>query len=94
MLPSHVLFLPCYVHFNQIKLLLTTKALVTFCSLYFSLIKQQNFRLLQTGNIYRQQIKPLPDDKILDWSKMKQIADDILKCIQNENKCHIGYKTL
>ena len=27
---------------------------------------------------------PLPDDKILDWYKMKQIADDILKCIQNE----------
>ena len=23
----------------------------------------------------------LPDDKILDWSKLKQIADDILKCI-------------
>ena len=26
-------------------------------------------------------INPLPDDKILDWSKLKQIADDILKCI-------------
>ena len=26
-------------------------------------------------------INLLPDDKILDWSKMKQIADDILKCI-------------
>ena len=24
---------------------------------------------------------PLPDDKILDWSKLKQIADVILKCI-------------
>ena len=24
--------------------------------------------------------KPLPDDKILDRSKLKQIADDILKC--------------
>ena len=24
---------------------------------------------------------PLPDDKILDWSKLKQIADDILNCI-------------
>ena len=23
----------------------------------------------------------LPDDKILDWSKLKQIADNILKCI-------------
>ena len=27
------------------------------------------------------QINPLPDDKILDWSKLKQIADNILKCI-------------
>ena len=27
---------------------------------------------------------PLPDDKILDWSKLKQMADDILKCISNE----------
>ena len=26
----------------------------------------------------------LPDDKILDWSNLKQIADDILKCIYNE----------
>ena len=24
---------------------------------------------------------PLPDDKILDWSKLKHIADDIFKCI-------------
>ena len=23
----------------------------------------------------------LPEDKILDWSKLKQIADNILKCI-------------
>ena len=28
----------------------------------------------------------LPDNKILDWSKLKQIADDILKCIQNEKE--------
>ena len=26
-------------------------------------------------------LSPLPDDKISDWSKLKQIADDILKCI-------------
>ena len=25
-------------------------------------------------------INLLPDDKILDWSKLKQISDDILKC--------------
>ena len=26
-------------------------------------------------------LNPLPDDKILDCFKFKQIADDILKCI-------------
>ena len=26
-------------------------------------------------------LKQLPDDKILDWSKLKQIVDNILKCI-------------
>ena len=30
----------------------------------------------------------LTDDKILDWSKFKQIADDILKCFKMENKYH------
>ena len=29
-------------------------------------------------------LNPLPDDKILDWSKLKQTADDIFKCIQHE----------
>ena len=29
-------------------------------------------------------LNPLPDDKILDWSKLKQIADYISKYIQNE----------
>ena len=27
---------------------------------------------------------PLPYDKILNWIKLKQIADDISKCIWNE----------
>ena len=27
---------------------------------------------------------PLPDEKILDWSKLKEVADDILKCIESE----------
>ena len=27
------------------------------------------------------EVNPLPDDKFLDWSKLKQVADDILKCI-------------
>ena len=31
---------------------------------------------------------PLPDDKILDCSKLKQNADDILKYILNEKYCY------
>ena len=31
-------------------------------------------------------LNPLPDDKILVWSKLIQIADDILKCILNGKK--------
>ena len=34
-------------------------------------------------------VNPLTDDKILDWSKLKQIADNILNR-KMENKCHIG----
>ena len=29
-------------------------------------------------------LNPLPDEKILDWSKLKEIADKILKCIESE----------
>ena len=40
-------------------------------------------RLQQTGKqkLARERVNQLPDKKILDWSKSKQIADDILKCI-------------
>ena len=31
--------------------------------------------------IYFQPFNLLPDDKILHWPKLKQIADEILKCI-------------
>ena len=29
-------------------------------------------------------LNPLPDEKILDWSKLKEILDNILKCIESE----------
>ena len=29
-------------------------------------------------------------NKILDWSKLKQIVDDILKCFKVKNMYHIG----
>ena len=35
-------------------------------------------------------VNPLPDDKILDWSKLKQIEDGILSAFKMENKYHIG----
>ena len=30
---------------------------------------------------FQAKFNPSPDDKILDWSKLKEIADYILKCI-------------
>ena len=35
-------------------------------------------------------INPLPDDKILAWSKLKLIADDIESAFKMKNKCHVG----
>ena len=36
-------------------------------------------------------VNPLPDYKILDWSKLKQIADNILSAHKMKSlKCHIG----
>ena len=34
--------------------------------------------------MYQIGLNPLPDKKFLDWSKLKEIADDILKCIESE----------
>ena len=34
-------------------------------------------------------IYPVPDDKILSWSKLKEIADDILKWFKMKSKCNI-----
>ena len=39
------------------------------------------FNLNQLLNV--DYLNPLSDDKILDWSKLKQIADGIFKCIEN-----------
>ena len=35
-------------------------------------------------------INPLPDDKMLNWFKLKQTVDDILKCIYNGK--YVAYK--
>ena len=50
------------------------------------------------GDEYPQQLlakklllNPIPDNRILDRSKFKQTADNILQCVYNEKyKCHIG----
>ena len=38
----------------------------------YIIILHRNLRYLGTS------VNPLPDDKILDWSKLKQIAEEIL----------------
>ena len=39
---------------------------------------------MQRQGFYATSHNPLPDDKILNWSKLKEIVDDILKSIKNE----------
>ena len=44
-------------------------------------VKQYFSHVSKTHNIISSTFNPLPDGKILDWSKLKQVAEDILKCI-------------
>ena len=51
--------------------------------------------ILQTcknNDLFSKGLTPLSDDKILDRSKLKQIAEDNLKCILNEKyvPCKVG----
>ena len=50
-----------------------------------SLLVCQNGLLVQNKTVLNctqhALFNPLRDNKILDWSKLKQIAEDILKCI-------------
>ena len=45
---------------------------------------RRNYVFLHGFTIIFAEFNPLTDYKILDWSKLKQIADGILKCIWNE----------
>ena len=44
---------------------------------------KMNDRKTEPFPIQRVKFNPLQDDKILDWPKLKQIANYTLKCIQN-----------
>ena len=46
-----------------------------------TLYQMTKYSMVPDEKHLERQINPLPDDKILDWSKLKQIADNILKCI-------------
>ena len=50
----------------------------------------QSFTLNIFKNFSSRLFNPLPDDKILDWSKLIRIADDNLKCILNEKYVPYG----
>ena len=60
-------------------LFISTKS--KLCSLHISFRNQQSVWL---------QFIPLPDNKILDWSKLKQIADNILKSIEKKVPNRVG----
>ena len=56
-------------------------SLGVFCATFMSISVCRELVLINIFN-------PSPPDKDLDWSNLKQIADDILKCIKMKNKCH------
>ena len=60
--------------FEEPKIGISGKVLNSF------IVNYTDFRIVSCCPQY-QMINPLLNDKILDWSKLKQIADDILKCI-------------
>ena len=69
-----VTFLPqCFLHFKRQICLLEPHQ--TFLRTFFQFKQMYSFGWLR--------VNPLPDDKILDWSRLKQIAD-ILKSILNK----------
>ena len=54
---------------------------VCLITIGLTLSQTTNFRLFQT-----ERVNPLPDDKILDWSKIKQFADDNFELDENSRK--------
>ena len=73
---GYVLFVVCsYFHFSNFLWVLKD-FYRTLCRLVISVCSSTTFYDPAIN-----QFNPLIDDKILDWSKMKQIADDILNCI-------------
>ena len=50
--------------------------------------------LHQPGKVNQINLNQLPDDKILDLSKLEEIADNIKSAFKMEHKYHIGKKTL
>ena len=70
-----------YLHFLDIE-----KFLKILLRNYQNKIKKIGFGPLKNSDepsraILALLFNPLPDDKILDWSKLKQITDNILNCI-------------
>ena len=49
----------------------------------FSFLPESLQQFMETD--FCKRINPLPDEKSLDWFKLKEIAYDILKCIKSEN---------
>ena len=56
-------------------------------SFFFGIVKTRDYVAMGQCRSYCSKTVPwclLTNNQILDWSNLKQIADNILKCIQNE----------
>ena len=66
--------------YNKLVLPPGNKVVVSNGTKYTPLTVKIGLRLVQILVLVSSN-NPLPDDKILDWSKFKQLAGNMLKCI-------------
>ena len=54
---------------------------IVFDTYFFVILYFKKMRIENIEERNKMLVNPLPDNKISDWSKSKQIANNILKCI-------------
>ena len=77
-------FLPLQKQISMYELHLFSHLALMRFNLNSTLKKEHHVQVPTIGckdPIFGENFNPLPDDRILNWSKLKQIADHILKCI-------------
>ena len=64
-----------FLLFQHCFLLRLTREIIVLATFHWLSANASN--LVKDKILLLRRVNPLPDDKVLDWSKLKQIADDI-----------------